>query len=203
MAAAEQEAEIELGSLSRADGSASYKTESCNVMASVNGPMEVRQRDELLGEATLELHVQPAVGIASIADRDLESLLKAAVKPSLLLGLHPRSLVQVTLQVLVAGDAREALLAACINVIALACVDAGLAMQSIPVGAHVQLTHSRHTACFAFPARVLVMLESAGRFRREDIVDVEHRSLAAAEAVYTALEARINDKVQRDNRWQQ
>ncbi|ORY87691.1 ribosomal protein S5 domain 2-type protein [Protomyces lactucae-debilis] len=197
-------AETRVGLLSRADGSASYKTASCSVLASVNGPMEVRQRDELLGEATLELHIQPAVGLASTSERDMEALLKAAVRPSLLLGLHPRSLVQVTVQVMVAGDVREALLAACINVIALACIDAGLAMQHIPVGAHVELeAGSRHTVCYTFPGQSLVLLESAGQFRKEEVEEVERLALAAAQETYTVLEAQIRDKVEQDDRWQQ
>lgn len=56
----------ELGFLPFADGSASFTQATTTVFASVNGPMEVKPRDELPQEAFIEVIVRPAIGVAGI-----------------------------------------------------------------------------------------------------------------------------------------
>ena len=56
-------AQLELGTLPRSDGSASYTAYGCTVMASVHGPVEVNRRDELPAAATIDVTVRPAAGI--------------------------------------------------------------------------------------------------------------------------------------------
>lgn len=52
-----------LSLLHRADGSASYSSNGCSVIAAVNGPIEVQRRDELPEEAALDVSVKPASGV--------------------------------------------------------------------------------------------------------------------------------------------
>lgn len=56
-----------LSFLPRSDGSASFSQGRTSVIASVNGPMEVRIRDELPQEAYIEVIVRPAIGVTSMA----------------------------------------------------------------------------------------------------------------------------------------
>lgn len=89
-----------------------------SVLASITGPTEVRIRDELVDRATLEIHVRPLralSGPSSLllsrstsnplsspgpAQKAQETLLLSLLSPLILLHLHPRSLIQLTLQTL-------------------------------------------------------------------------------------------------------
>ena len=52
-----------LGSLHRADGSSTYSSNGCTVIAVVNGPIEVQRRDELPEEAVVDVNVIPATRV--------------------------------------------------------------------------------------------------------------------------------------------
>lgn len=143
---------ILLHPLPAADGSTAFSTASgYTVLASVNGPLEVSRRDERPAAATLEVHLRPAAGPGGPRERWLEAQVHAALaSPSggvLLLDRLPRTLIQVTLQVVgepgtaaqwagqsvASGGSKMtledlALLPALWNAAALACVDAGLPM---------------------------------------------------------------------------
>ena len=54
-----------LSCLHRADGSASFTHNSTQILASVNGPMEIRARDEHYSKTVLEIIVRPSIGVAS------------------------------------------------------------------------------------------------------------------------------------------
>ncbi len=56
--------EIEIDSLRRADGSATYTSDGYSVLAAVNGPVEVTRRDELPEEAALDIVIRPVAGVA-------------------------------------------------------------------------------------------------------------------------------------------
>jgi len=69
------------------------------ILASVNGPIEVQRRDELPEEAVLEIHIRPASGLSSPKERSLESLMHSTLRRVIQTERFPRTLVQVTLQV--------------------------------------------------------------------------------------------------------
>ena len=52
-----------LGSLHRADGSSTYSRNGYTAVAAVNGPIEVQRRDELAGEAVVDVAIRPASGV--------------------------------------------------------------------------------------------------------------------------------------------
>ncbi|SLM41014.1 Ribosomal protein S5 domain 2-type fold [Lasallia pustulata] len=88
-----------LSTLQRADGSASYSWNGYSVIGAVNGPIEVQRRDELPEEAAIEVVVRPAAGVGGVRERHLESIIQSTLRHIILVQNHPRTLIQVTLQV--------------------------------------------------------------------------------------------------------
>ena len=98
---------VAFGTLERADGSATYSSNGYKVICGVNGPVEVQRRDELPEEATLEVNICPASGVAGVRERHLESIVHSTLRHIVLTKAHPRTLIQVTLQVVSSqGDER-------------------------------------------------------------------------------------------------
>lgn len=95
---------IKHGILSRADGSAQIQVGGNDVcvVCSVTGPAEVKQRDELLDRATLEINILPLKGLPAPWCRTVAHALKTVLAALLQLHKHPRSLVQITVQTLAA-----------------------------------------------------------------------------------------------------
>lgn len=91
--------EIIQHSLVRADGSTAFSSGLFTVIAGVNGPVEVQRRDELPEEAAIEVNLRPSSGIGGPRERWSESILQAVLRSVLLVHLHPRTLVQITLQI--------------------------------------------------------------------------------------------------------
>jgi len=83
------------------DGSSTHNSPQTGhqILASVNGPIEVQRRDELPEEAVLEIHIRPASGLGSPKERWFESILHATLRKVVQTEKFPRTLVQVTLQV--------------------------------------------------------------------------------------------------------
>ncbi|KAG8694226.1 exosome non-catalytic core subunit rrp46 [Ceratobasidium sp. 395] len=90
--------EIELGGLSRVDGSARFSFEQggCRALASVTGPVEVRQLIELPDRATFEVAIRPVAGVPATPEKALAKHIHDILRPTLLLNQHPRSLIQLT-----------------------------------------------------------------------------------------------------------
>ncbi|KAF2104433.1 hypothetical protein NA57DRAFT_70638 [Rhizodiscina lignyota] len=91
--------EATLSHLNRADGSATYSSNGYTVVGAVNGPIEVQRRDELPEEAAIEVNIRPAVGVGSTKERYLESILQSTLRRIILTHTFPRTLIQLTLQV--------------------------------------------------------------------------------------------------------
>lgn len=58
-----------------------------------------RIRDENPSEAVVEVVVRPAVGVTSTREKYIEERMKAALKPVILRGLHPRKVIQIVVQI--------------------------------------------------------------------------------------------------------
>ncbi|RSH90148.1 exosome non-catalytic core subunit rrp46 [Saitozyma podzolica] len=106
---------VTVGQLARADGSGRFAfgelptlpapwlakliaLGSTAAVASLNGPIEVRLREELPDRATLEVIHRPLEGVGATSSRALESSLSALLIPLLNLSQHPRSLIQLVVQ---------------------------------------------------------------------------------------------------------
>ncbi|KAG7217612.1 hypothetical protein INR49_021300 [Caranx melampygus] len=90
----------EQSSLSRPDGSASFTQGDTSMLAAVYGPAEVKVSKEIYDRATLEVLIQPKVGLPSVRERAQEQCVRETCEASLLLSLHPRSSLTLVLQVL-------------------------------------------------------------------------------------------------------
>ncbi|QRV86791.1 3' exoribonuclease family domain-containing protein [Ceratobasidium sp. AG-Ba] len=88
--------EIEFGGLARVDGSARFSFGTCRALASVTGPVEIRQLIELPDRATLEVAVRPIAGVPATPEKALAKHIHDILRPTLLLNQHPRSLIQLT-----------------------------------------------------------------------------------------------------------
>lgn len=129
--------QLTASTLSRADGSATYTSPLFSILAAVNGPVEVSRRDELPEEAAIEVNVRPGSGVGTPRERWLESVVHSVLRSVLLVHLHPRTLVQVTLQVVkepgvkfMKGRGDVAVLPALVNAAFLACVDGGIPLNT-------------------------------------------------------------------------
>ncbi|KAL8955830.1 MAG: hypothetical protein Q9193_006452 [Seirophora villosa] len=91
--------EVELSPLSRADGSASHTSNGYSIIAAVNGPVEVQRKDEIPEEAAIDVVIRPAAGVGGVRERHLESIVKKALRQVIHVSAHPRTLIQITLQV--------------------------------------------------------------------------------------------------------
>ncbi|WVQ83820.1 hypothetical protein IAT38_005964 [Cryptococcus sp. DSM 104549] len=89
---------VSVGELDRADGSGRFAFGSTTVLASANGPIEVRLKDERPDEATFEVTHRPLEGVGATPSRALVTTIENIFPPLLSLHLHPRSLLQLVLQ---------------------------------------------------------------------------------------------------------
>lgn len=121
-----------LSILQRADGSAKCDRDGYSVVGAVNGPIEVQRRDELPEEAAIEINVRPAIGVGSMpagtkvkrcfamlnhlsgpTERHLESLLQSSLRHVIMVQNYPRTLIQVTLQILEVPDLNPTPISVC------------------------------------------------------------------------------------------
>ncbi|KAJ1554041.1 Exosome component 5, partial [Nowakowskiella sp. JEL0078] len=118
-----------LGVLNRADGSAKFAFEKSSVLCSVFGPTEVKLREEKLDKATLSVIWRPAIGQAGTLEKTYEKTIRETFSSAILLALHPRTSIQITIQVLTEDGS---ILASAINAASLALIDAGIPMKCAP-----------------------------------------------------------------------
>ncbi|KAF2725849.1 hypothetical protein K431DRAFT_280573 [Polychaeton citri CBS 116435] len=130
--------ETQSHSLSRADGSATFTSSLHSILAAVNGPVEVGRRDELPEEAAIEVNIRPVAGVGGPRERWLESIVQAVLRSVVLVHMHPRTLIQITLQItqepgeeINKRDARDVVVIPdLLNAASLALVDAGIPLNT-------------------------------------------------------------------------
>ncbi|KAJ6258868.1 LOW QUALITY PROTEIN: hypothetical protein Dda_5763 [Drechslerella dactyloides] len=98
--------DIELSPLPQADGSCQYTcpTSRTTVLTAVNGPIEVRAKDEQPNNATVEVIVKPGIGVGGIRETRLSTILQQTLTSLILTSHHPRTLIQITAQILQSED---------------------------------------------------------------------------------------------------
>ncbi|KAK9457410.1 ribosomal protein S5 domain 2-type protein [Dipodascopsis uninucleata] len=119
--------------LYRADGSASWTIGNASFIASVSGPMEVQKRDEIPDIAYIEMIVRPDVGVTSPREQFLEDRIRRTISPVILLEQHPRTLIQIVVQIVQSGDIKNIntlALSGGINATFMALLDAGIPLRS-------------------------------------------------------------------------
>ncbi|KAK6332883.1 exosome non-catalytic core subunit rrp46 [Orbilia brochopaga] len=98
--------DIELSPLPQADGSCQYTcpTSRTTVLTAVNGPIEVRAKDEQPNNATVEVIVKPGIGVGGVRETRLSTILQQTLTSLILTAHHPRTLIQITAQILQSED---------------------------------------------------------------------------------------------------
>lgn len=181
--------------LIRSDGSATFSSNLFTILAAVNGPVEAQRRDELPEEAAIEVNIRPSAGVGGPRERWLETVIASLLRSILLVHMHPRALIQITLQVtkeptvkLRRGVLDIAIIPALANAAFLALVDGGLPLEHT-IGAALaaftsedqmvveptekQLVGCKSVHAMAYTAHGDMLLnESAGSFQLQQWEDV-------------------------------
>ncbi|XP_077423093.1 exosome complex component RRP46 [Vanacampus margaritifer] len=185
--------------LSRPDGSASFTQGDTSVLAAVYGPAEVKVSKEIYDRATLEVIIQPKVGLPSVKERAQEKCVRESCEASLLMFLHPRSSLTLVLQEL---HNDGSLLSCFLNAACMAMMDAGLPMSCLfcgvtcaihpdgkiitdPIAA--QEAESRALMTFAIDSkeRRVMMTSTKGSFSVQEMQQCIAISQAASEKIFS------------------
>ncbi|KAJ2805582.1 exosome non-catalytic core subunit rrp46 [Coemansia guatemalensis] len=121
-----------LGQLSRVDGSAQFSLGDTSVLCGVYGPVDVKIYDEKIDRAHIEVKFRPDIGVPTTKDKWTESAVRQTFEQLILAQLHPRTLVQINIQVRQADGAVDA---AAINAATMALVDAAIPLHSMVAAA--------------------------------------------------------------------
>ncbi|XP_061576442.1 exosome complex component RRP46 [Cololabis saira] len=184
--------------LSRPDGSASFVQGDTSVMAGVYGPAEVKVSKEIYDRATLEVLVQPKVGLPSVRERSQEQCVRETCEASLLLSLHPRSSLTLILQEL---QDDGSLLSCCLNAACMALMDAGLPMSCLfcgvtcaigpdgqiitdPTAAQEKESRALMTFAIDSKARRVMMSSTRGSFSVHELQQCVAVSQSASEKIF-------------------
>ncbi|KAJ3229418.1 Exosome component 5 [Chytriomyces hyalinus] len=190
-----------LSPLSRADGSARFAYGKSAVLAAVYGPKEVRLRDELLDSAKIEVLFRPLVGLSGTTERLYEKTIREILESVILKHLHPRTSVQVTLQV-TSDDG--CILSCAINATILALMDAGVGLKSMvasvtciiddsnqlvldPSAEEIKGAKSVHVFTFDNVSKDVTSCVSTGVYSYEQyksVFEVSQSACASVQAVY-------------------
>ena len=120
----------EYGVISSADGSVKYSQGDTFVIVSIHGPKPTTHREENIGQAHIEVCFKPAGGTSDARCKYLESEIHDAFQGMILSYMHPRTTIQIVIQVIV--DAGS-LLSTSINAVTLALMDASVPMKAFLV----------------------------------------------------------------------
>ncbi|CAO3642141.1 unnamed protein product [Mucor fragilis] len=201
--------------LNRADGSSKFEFGSTSVICSVSGPMDVQIRDEKLDEATVEVVVRPAKGVATTREKLMESILRTAFEPVILGGMLPRTLVQIVIQI---TKDDGAILAASVNAITLALLDAGIPMAHMaaaittmidrktnelvldPTAVELENAKSVHTFAFdnASTKPKVLLSDSEGLFSQDEYFSCHDLCFEAVEKVQGFLRVAVESKKEKE-----
>lgn len=210
--------------LHNSDGSAEWTAGhnggDTRIICSVNGPIEVKTRDELPTMATLELVVRPVVGLPTIRETLLQDCTYGCLRSIVLRTQLPRSLIQIVVQVLDAGEPVEYTvyeLVGAINSSVLALANAGIPLSGLVVAVCLaivegeivlnpgvdQLKKSQSTHAVAYkvdngPEEFrfrLVMCESTGLFTQNELLQVLETAEDAAREENKKMRSMIEQQV--------
>ncbi|EPS45180.1 hypothetical protein H072_840 [Dactylellina haptotyla CBS 200.50] len=141
MASASLTPEISLCPLPQSDGSCQYTcpTSRTTILTSVNGPLEVRAKDELPNDATIEVVVKPGVGVGGVRETRLAHILQTTLKSLILTTHHPRTLIQIVAQIVQSEDHTSIplLLSPLLNCTVLSLLIAGIPMRTTGWSIHL------------------------------------------------------------------
>ncbi len=151
-----------LRSLLNADGSSTYSAPNhgYRIVAGVNYPVEVPYRSDEIPESTfIEVNLRPHNGVSMVKERHVEELIKRTLGTIILAEETPRTLLQITLQVVSVetdeslpggikgggqGETYLDVLASAFNAAVLGCLDAAVPMRAVAGAVLVGTGSDRH-----------------------------------------------------------
>ncbi|KAI9478135.1 MAG: ribosomal protein S5 domain 2-type protein [Benjaminiella poitrasii] len=201
--------------LNRADGSSKFEFGSTSVICSVSGPMDIQLRDEKLDEATVDIVVRPAKGVPATREKLMENMLRTAFEPIILAGMMPRTLVQIVVQILKDDGS---VMAAAINAITLALLDAGIPMKQLagaitlmidqktnelvldPTLAELENAKSTHTFAFdnTHKKPFVLLSDSDGVFSEQEYFLCHDLAFEAIEKVHGFIRMAVESKKEKE-----
>lgn len=125
-----RELECELSFLNKCDGSAAFQHGFTRALCAVYGPTEVKLNQEKVDRSTLDCIIKPKIGLAGVKEKSLENLIAKTCEEVALTTLHPRSAMQIVIQIL---QDSGSLLSCLLNSACMAMVHAGIPMKSMMV----------------------------------------------------------------------
>ncbi|CAH0728635.1 unnamed protein product, partial [Brenthis ino] len=118
----------ELNFLSKSDGSAILSQGETVVLASVNGPLDIKTTSQSIEKATLEVLFCSKGGKPSVADRFKENIIRQTCETAILGCLYPRTGISLTIQEL---EDYGGLLTCAVNSACLALLNSGVGMRHV------------------------------------------------------------------------
>ncbi|KAI7833806.1 ribosomal protein S5 domain 2-type protein [Kickxella alabastrina] len=204
-----------LGPLNRVDGSAQFTSGNTSLICGIYGPIDVKVFDEKLDRAHLEVKFRPDINVSTTKDRWIESAIRNTFERNILGHLHPRTLVQINLQVREGDGSVDAV---AINATTMALVDAGVPLRCMvaaatcavmpggemvvdPVAEEVELAVSVHTMAFAegAPGGEPVYVDSRGDFSMEQYSKCHDICAMTAERILAFMRTAIEGKVAKES----
>ncbi|KAK8394770.1 hypothetical protein O3P69_005924 [Scylla paramamosain] len=198
----------ELSFLSRSDGSALYSIGLNVALASVNGPGDVKVSNRLYNRSHLEVCYSPSTGHSMIRERALESIIMRTVEQAILVHLHPRTAINITIQEMQSDGLA---LSASVNAACMALLDAGIQMKTTfaavtccitpagtviidPTEAEIQESVAEATFVFESSGEASVLTaHQDGRLSYEDFKKCLHQCQVASRDVF-AFYRRMTEK---------
>jgi ribonuclease PH len=130
----------ELSCLENADGSCLWKSGATQVLAAVHGPIAPRQAQHEAETATVSVVIKS--GVENMVTGEWEGFLTHMLSASICAADYPRCTIQVVLQII---SADGSVLGAALHAAVSSLMDAGIAMQSLPVAVTCLLTREENT----------------------------------------------------------
>lgn len=211
--------------LRNSDGSSEWKVEiddrpPIRLVSSVNGPLEVKYRDEIPTQASFELVIRPATGLPTFREVWLQDRIIQCFDSIVLKDVMPRCLVQVVVQILEGRDLwRE--LTGCVNAATMGLVSAGIPLKGLVSSVivwtgnseatlkPVQSSEAQHVVAFKFSngpedlEQLLVLCESTGNFTREALFKALDLAKTHAMTVYWEMRDLIDKETEEKFIWKE
>jgi ribonuclease PH len=130
----------ELSCLENADGSCLWKSGATQVLAAVHGPIAPRQAQHEAEMATVSVVIKS--GVENMVTGEWEGFLTHMLSACICAADYPRCTIQVVLQII---SADGSVLGAALHAAVSSLMDAGIAMQSLPVAVTCLLTREENT----------------------------------------------------------
>lgn len=123
-----RELECNLAYLEKPDGSVTLSHGQTKVISAVYGPVEVKMNKEITDRATIICILKPKIGMSAVKEKVMEKIIAKTCEQAIIASLHPRSAIQVVLQIV---HDSGSLLSCLINAACLSLVHAGLPMRNM------------------------------------------------------------------------